>query len=189
MHPVVEGRWPVSSLRCETVVMCVCVGTHSTLLPTHYCFFKQPTRNAESTVGQVCICGTPDQDQDYSYCILTDASCEGKVFPVLCRCGGAGSWHSSFLSTLSCRMNSVFPMPSCALSVFNVSCSLGAQWDLTGAFNLHPTDDRRVHTSVYTASADTFCKVFISSVHSFIRFPLVSFFIVMCEMMNPLWDL
>lgn len=132
------------------------------------------------------------KDQDYSYCILTDASCEGKVFPVLCQCGGAGSWHSSFLSTLSCRMNSVFPMPSCALSVFNVSCSLGAQWDLTGAFNLHPTDDRRVHTSVYTASADTFCKVFISSVHSFIRFPywfLSNFFIVMCEMMNPLWDL
>lgn len=130
------------------------------------------------------------KDQDYSYCILTDASCEGKVFPVLCQCGSAGSWHSSFLSTLSCRMNSVFPMPSCSLSVFNVSCSLGAQWNLTGAFNLHPTDDRQVHTSVYTASVDTFCKVFISSVHSFIRCPywfLSNFFIVMCEMMNPLW--
>lgn len=126
------------------------------------------------------------KDQDYSYCILTDVSCEGKVFPVLCRCGGAGSWHSSFLSTLSCRMNSVFPMPSCSLSVFNVSCSLGAQWDLTGAFNLHPTDDRRVHTSVYTASADTFCKVFISSVHSFIRFPywFLSKFFFYCNV----WD-
>lgn len=125
MHPVVEGRWPVSSLRCETVVTCVCVGTHNTLLSTHYCFFKQPTRNAESIVGQVCIVGLLIKNQDYSYCLLMYASCEGKVFPMLCRCGGAGSWHSSFLSTLSCRMNSVFPMSSCSLAVFNVSCSPG----------------------------------------------------------------
>lgn len=81
--------------------------------------------------------------------------------------------------------------PAPYLSLLSV-VPLGAQRDLTVAFNLHLTDDWRAHTSVYTASADPFCKVFISSVHSFIKFPywfLSKFFIVMCEMMNPLWNL
>lgn len=146
--------------------MCVLVHT------VHCCphITKQPTRNAESTVGQVCFCGTPDQRSRLQLLYSHGRLLWGKGFPVLCQCGGAGSWLSSSVLfpagwTLSSPCH-----PAPYLSLMSV-VPLGAQWDLTGAFNLHSTDDRWVHTSVYTASTDPFCKVFISSVHLFIRFP------------------
>lgn len=133
------------------------------------------------------------KNQGYSCCILTCASCEGDAFPVPCRRGGAGSWHSSLLSTLSCRVSSVFPTPSCSLSVFNVSCSPGCtQRDLLCLSIFIPLMTDGLTPLCIQHRPIPFVKcLYLLSIRllDFLTDFLVSLFIVMCEMMNPLWDL
>lgn len=123
MHPVVEGHWPVSSLRCEIVVMCVCWCTQYIAVHT-LLFFKQPTRNAESIVGQVYICGTPDQESRLQLLYSPGRLLWRSGLP---QCSvDVEVLASGILPCLRCcRMNSVFPMSSCSPSVFNINCSPG----------------------------------------------------------------
>lgn len=71
MHPVVEGHWPVSSLRCETVVTCVCV----VLVHTVHCcphmtvFLNSPLEMQKALWVRYASVGLLIKDQDYSYCI------------------------------------------------------------------------------------------------------------------------